>query len=76
MLTGKCMFKHIVGRKEKNTDADHGAHWTEKATKGCLSPESILFVFHHWLLQSSEKGDMAVGAISQGWKLLYSLILF
>lgn len=22
VLTGKCMFEHIVGRKEKNTDAE------------------------------------------------------
>lgn len=29
MLTGKCMFKHIVGRKKK-AEADQGAHQTEK----------------------------------------------
>lgn len=31
VLTGKCMFKHIVGRKGKTkAEADQGIHWTEK----------------------------------------------
>lgn len=30
MLTGKCMFKNIVGRKKKKAETDQSVDWTEK----------------------------------------------